>query len=213
MNEQAHAGLRLQGSIVGLGESAEQEIASRWQFTAVMDYIYSGVGCPTPEEPNKPYPTLTVNDLTTANGKRYSEVYLTHIEWADYLEQKRTLHEAELVLVTAQMDEIARGIRVNMRKSCTRKNAKGALKLPTTTEMDDEIGEDPQYKELARKKAFLKAVLLVLTGICSGRVAYNSLISRQVEIRRQDWENQNRSGSIQGKRGVPNEGREPRRQT
>jgi len=205
----SHTGLQLQSDVVGLGESAEEAIRQRWDFSVVMDYIYRGVGCPTPEEPDSPFPTLSAKDLTTTDGKKYSETFLRHIEWADFLEQRKAVLEAEKILVTAEMKEIARGIRINMRKMCKRTNARGAPKPPSSLEMEDEIGEDPRYKELAHKEAFLTSVLTVLEGVVKGRTAYNSLISRQVEIRRQDFENQNRAGNIQGRRGIPNE-REPR---
>jgi hypothetical protein len=206
----SHSGLLLERTVVGLGEHQEHEISERWRFEAITDYIYKVLGLPIPVEPTNPYPNLTIEDLTTTDGKRYSTVYLHQIEWSSWVGKKKGEVEARLVLVDAEMKEISRGIRVNMRKHCTRKNAKGQPKPPTGQEMEDEIGEDPRYKELSREQAFLAALLKMMNSEATAQDAKAGLISRQVEIRRQEFDNNNRSGSIQGRRGIPNAEREPR---
>lgn len=211
INPPNHSGLRLDNTVIGLGEQQEREISERWKFEAITDYVYKTLGLPMPTEPVNPYPDLTIDDLTTTDGKRYTTKFLHQIEWAGWTGRKTGEVEAKLILVKAEMEEIARGIRINMRKHCTRKNAKGQPKPPTAQEMEDEIGSDLRHKELFREHAFLTALLKMLNSEEKAQEAKTGLISRQVEIRRQEFDNTNRGGSIQGKRGIPNSDREPRR--
>lgn len=197
-------GLHLEEVVDGVGATEEEDVRQQWSVTSeVTEYLHMELGCPIPKEPLFDYPEMKPSDLTTPNSDKYMELYGKRTAWLSYLRQRLAENQASLLEVEAEMSDISRRIRTSERKHNQRATAKGGLKAPSQAEMDDKIGRNPRYKELLRRKLFLKQVIFRLGARVDGTGDEQALHSRSVEIRRQEFEGSNRTSNIRGSRGIP----------
>jgi hypothetical protein len=197
-------GLHLDEVLDGVGATEEEDIRQQWSVTSkVTEYLHMVVGCPIPKEPLFDYPEMTPKALTTTDSNAYMELYEKRTAWLTYLRQKLAEHQARLLEIEAEMDDIGRRIRTSERKHNQKTTAKGGLKAPSAQEMTDKIGRNPRYRELQTEKLFQKEVVLRLGARVDGTGDEQALHSRTVEIRRQEFEGTTRNSNVRGARGVP----------
>lgn len=205
--QQPHGGLRLPSVVPGVGASKEREINARWQvYEKVLDYLSMEVGIVSPVEPKSAYPELGTDELTTADSHAYTDTFAKLSSWFGYLTEVKARHDAKLLGIKAEMEDIETTIRERLRKTNSRETAKGKPKPPSALEMSDAIAKDTRYTELAVDRLFQEEVLLILNARIEKCERELRLISRQVEIRRLDFEQANRGSNIQGRGGLPNTG-------
>lgn len=204
IREPHHGGLQLEGILNDIGESEENQIHADWDITQkVTDYLHLTLGCPMPTEPNFDFPMLKPNTLSTASSEQYLDLYTRRTGWLSFFREKLAEHKSILLAIEAEMDDISRRIRTSARKYKQRQTTKGTTKPPSTAEMADDIGNDPRYKELQQQRIYHKAVIVRLEAKLEGADGEQALQSRAVEIRRQDFDQNNRNSSIRGPQGVP----------
>ena len=89
-------------------------------------------------------------------------------------------------------------IRTNMRKNSLKKTRSGESKAPPAQEMEDAINADTRYLELKQKLLLQKQILKRLNARVETLDREIRLTSRQVEIRRQEFDNTGRSPTARG---------------
>lgn len=197
-------GLRLPSTMAGVGESAGKEIHTEWStYERAKRMLEEEYGMAPPQEPNWPAPDLTLDDLTKSVGKDYTEKYMQLTGWYGYLSEVKSRVVAQILELENEMRQIEATMRQNMRDRTTRTTAKGEAKAPPAQEMDDKIRLDPRYKELGIKKQGFEQVASMLTSRINKHEYEIKLMSRQVEIKRTEWEHAGREGGINGNRGAP----------
>lgn len=201
---QPHGGLRLPSRVPGIGASKEKEINERWRiYDRVLEYLSMEVGIVAPVEPRSAYPELGTEELTTADSHAYTDTFAKLSQWFGYLTEVKARHDAKLLGIKAEMDDIETTIRDRLRNTKSRETAKGKPKPPSALEMSDAIAKDTRYMELSVEKLFQEEVLLILNARIEKCERELRLISRQVEIRRLDFDLATRNSNIQGRGGLP----------
>ncbi len=205
--EEAHGGLRLETIPIGVGASKEEEIHNRWVlYPTVVHDLMVKVGLHDPVEPQFDCPELTAGDLTTPDSREYTERYAQINSWFGYLSEVTARYTAQLREVEAEMEDIESNIRDRMRKQSTRTTGRGVPKPPGTEEMKDAVNLDPRYLELKTKQLYLQQARGLLQARVDRIERDLKLISRQVEIRRQEFDQNNRGSAIAGRGGLPRPG-------
>lgn len=197
-------GLRLPSTLAGVGETAQQEIHSRWStYENAKHYIETVVGLKPPEEPKWAEPVLTLQGLTESTGKDYTEMYMQVTGWFGYLGDIKARVSAQILERDREMKFIEAKMREAMRDRSDRTTKTGDRKAPPAGEMDDKILLDARYSTLGIEKQGFEQVVSMLNARITKLEYEIKLISRQVEIKRTEFEHANREGGINGQRGVP----------
>lgn len=212
MNQQPPTGvLDLGGELIdGVGATEEEEIHGFWTVSdAVTSYLEMQLGCPPPKEPDVSYPELKIGDLTTSNSIKYTEAFARRTAWLGYLWTVLADHEAKLLELEVEMQDIERRIRTNLRKTSTRTTRSGEQKPPPAHEMEDTVGKNLRHRELKKEALFHKELIKRLSARVNALVEAQKLTSRQVEIRRQEIDLNGRGSRINGTGGIPVSGGQP----
>ncbi len=200
----AHRGLSLNGPITGVGESVAQEIEQEWEsFPDVMQYLEEKLALVPAREPEFALPPLKVEDLTTPDSKAYTEAYAQRVAWFGFFLEHKAKHDAIVLELEAKMSVIETRIRTDMRKNNKRVTKDGSAKEPSTAAMEDAVNGDPHYLDLKKKLVTHKQALKLLNARCENLDREIKLTSRQVEIRRQEFDNSTRSPSLRGQLPAP----------
>jgi hypothetical protein len=168
-----------------------------------MELTLTRMGFPPVEQPSHSRPVLTPEILTTPDSRQYTEVYWRLEAWHDYAFNTMARIKAILVQVANEKNQIERSIRKDAAQPSADGEAKEKL---SKQEMDDLIAEHPRYHELSYEEQKLEQQKILLQSHVESLERDLKLVSRQVEIRRQDID--------QGKRAtnLPSHGRYGRRE-
>lgn len=198
------SGLRLPSTIAGVGETAQEEIHTQWStYEWAKEFLERQYGLVPPQEPNWAPPELTLKDLTESIGKDYTEKYMQITGWFGYLAEVKSRVNAQILELDNEMKQIEASMRENMRAMSSKTTKSGEPKAPPAQEMEDKIRLDPRYKELGVKKQGFEQMATMLTSRINKHEYEIKLMSRQVEIKRTEFDHASREGGISGNRGAP----------
>ena len=199
-----HGGLYIPPGMDSVGERDETAIHQRWEYAGeITNYLENDLGIPPTTEPSFPCPTLSADDLTTPDSTAYTTRYAEFMAWYTFLTEILASHESSLLEVNYEMDDIASHLRESLRKNSNKTTKGGETKPPGAAEMEDRIQTNPRYVILKQKKLRLTELTKRLGAKSESLYRQIQLLSRQVEIRRQNFDGGNRGGNVQGRGGVP----------
>jgi hypothetical protein len=180
-------GLLLPPVIADLGSEQEQQIQQNWETIDNVELDVSRAGISPIPKPQHMCPSLTHEMLMATANDKYTENMLMIKAWKDYVEERYGRIKARQLEVENEMAEIARGIRLSIMSQQTDKKTKD----PGYAKKDripDLIASNPRYVDLKLKLQTLKQEELVLEPRLSALSGDLRIISRTVELRRQEWE-------------------------
>lgn len=194
--------LRIPENLGGVGASTEQAIHQDWDtYSSVVRELEMKYGFPAPKEPDFNAPTLSVEDLTEAQGREYTEKYLHFTSWFNYTSQVVAYHQAKLLQLENEMKQIEAKMREGMRERSSRTTKGGEKKPPPLAEMADIIRLDPRYTELGQQRQWHEQVLYISRTNAAAYESSVKLISRQIEIKRMEFEQASRENNLNGRQG------------
>jgi hypothetical protein len=164
---------------VGPGQTKEEFIHSKWDTFDEMELILAQAGFAPVEKPIFSQPRLTTEVLTTPDSHRYSEIYLQIEAWHNYAYNYKSRLQALQVGFENEMNEIERDVRTTAM-AATRAKKLSAIALKDTVEAN------PRYGELKIEHQKLEQQRLLMQSHVDSLERDLKLVSRQVEIRRQD---------------------------
>jgi hypothetical protein len=203
--EAAHGGLRIPSGMADVGLTAEAAIHKRWEYYKdVIMYTENELGIAPPKEPDFPCPVLTAEDLTNPDSKTYTERFSEFNAWYVYLSEVLARHEAKQLEFVAEMKDIEASLRESFRRTSQKKTRTGESKAPPAAEMEDKILTHARHVELRQLDLRKMETIKIVSSKVKSLERSLALLSRQVEIRRQSFDGNNRSSSIQGRSGPSN---------
>lgn len=177
-------GLRIP-SIVGPGAEEEEGTHNKWDTFDDVELEMTMMGFPPVPMPSYTCPELTSDMLTTANSKKYTETYQQMESWFNYAANTLARMKALQLQIANEMNKIGRLV-----KEGAPVDDKG--KKPSVGTLIDMVENHPRYEELKledqkweQKKQILQSHVVRLEKDLK-------LLSRQVEIRRQENDMGNR---------------------
>lgn len=179
----------------GLGVPKTKLTELRDMFTTneeVEQYLRQ-LGVHDQAQPNFELPVVTVEALTTTNSNEYSALFARQLAWYNYLTPLLANVTVRLLQAKNILDvveaEIKEGIN-NENKHLPKKERMGV------SEVNTKVTIHPSYQEAlleVQKMTQYKARISAMAEVAERNMA---VISRQVEIRRQEIEGNQREGSM-----------------
>ncbi len=187
MNEE-YRGLDLgEEALATVSETEAEEIHRQWDmYPQVLGYLEQEIALVAPKEPDFACPPLQVGDLTTNDSNKYTETYVQRVSWFGFYSEKKAEHDAVVLGIEAEMNDIETRLRNLMRKNNQNKTRAGEAKMPSAQTMEDKINSDPRYIDLKQKLVYHRQILKRLNARVETLDRELKLTSRQVEIRRQE---------------------------
>jgi hypothetical protein len=183
--------------VSGVGEKEGQDIHNRWQtYQEVKKYIENDLGFAPAAEPEFPCPQLTTDKLTTPDSKSYTETYAELLAWWQYASEKLAHVKAELLEVEDEMDDITVITRKRIRKEDKNKKKDQRLSL---ADISDTIESDIRFIELKQRKQTLAQFKEILGTRTVSIERSLKVISRQVEIRKLDFDQSQVASGMPGR--------------
>lgn len=174
-------GMRLKGP-VGIGAAQQQAIHNEWDTFDKNEAFLARMGFPPLAQPEVSCPQVTDEILTTADDKLYTETYAALVSWRNYCQNLYSRIEAKAMDVVDELKVLA----IDLKRGAKLAASSTGDKKPTKDELDEMLWLDPRYKELKRLEHDFAQQLRLLRPQVDSLNKGVDLMSRQVEIRRQE---------------------------
>jgi hypothetical protein len=169
----------------GVGSRLEQELHNIWDTFDLMELKLTQDGFEPMEKPNYNRPTLAPGMLASANGHQITELHEKFGAWHSYAANLLSRIRA----ATTQVDNEMTVLAIRLRKGALEASKRaGNKKKPTAKEIEDDVKLDPRYQELMLEKQKYDQQRFIMDSHVESLTRELRIISRQVEIRRQDLE-------------------------
>lgn len=179
---------------VGLSTGEVHQILSRFATLEDVEKNLANMGFPS-ERPRPKFdlPDITVETLTRFTNDQYSEIYSQLLAWFNYLVPIHADVKAGLLQAQNQLDLVEASVKKRLTDVNKNKN-KGEGKL-SAEEVRTEVLVDPTYQAALLEVQTRKQMLLKLDAYWE--IADRSLrvVSRQIEIKKIEFDSSNRDGN------------------
>lgn len=172
---------------VGLGETEQNRTHHQWDTSGYVLDRLKMEGFWTMETPTYELPQITPEMLTTADNTYYTTVYAQQLAWFNYATQILAKAKVEVLQTKNEMDMIESRMRKDFRD--TAKNS--GIKVPSEQTIQDEINLDLRYSELRLYGQKMEQYKIMLDTFAEGIERGLKVISRQVEIRKMEIDQNN----------------------
>jgi len=197
MTEGTDLTLRLPQAL-GPGEMEEELITQSWNTFDDIELELTMMGFEPLEKPKHSRPQLTLEILATPNSREYTEIYLKVEAWHNFAFNTMARIKAIMIGLQNEQNDIARSIR----KEAAAPDPQGAKKPKANkASIEDLIEDHPRYRELTFMMQQYDQKKIILQSHVDSLDRDLKMVSRQVEIRRQDLDNGKRGGNISGHGG------------
>jgi hypothetical protein len=185
---------------LGLGKTALAETHSRWStFTNVAAQLErKGVGSEL-EEPGFACPQVTEEDLLTEDARHFTRIYHHVLAWFEYVTTIYARTRAQLLQYENELEVVAAARRKKLREE--NKSVPKADRM-SAKEIEDEVLTDIDYQRVMLDAQQLRQSKIIVEAVVENLDRSLKVISRQVEIKRQERES-SRTGSNFNYRGGP----------
>lgn len=179
----------------GLGAAKTKLVELRDMFTTTneVEQYLRQLGVHDQAQPTFELPVVTVEALTTTNSNEYTSLYARQLAWYNYLTPLLANVAVRLLQAKNILDVVEAEIKegINVENKQLPKNEK-----MTVSEVNTKVTIHPSYQEAlleVQKMTQYKARIGAMAEVAERNM---TVISRQVEIRRQEIEGNQREGSM-----------------
>lgn len=165
----------------------QQNIHSQWDTIGAIEGEIAMKGFVPMDTPLYECPQITEELLTTADHDAYTAAFTQQLAWFNYASQVLAQATSHLLQYENEMEMIESRLRTTFREEISG----GTRSKMTKEEMQDEINLDKRYGELKLGAQKYKQKKIQLQAYVEGIERGLRVISRQIEIRKMEME-QNR---------------------
>jgi hypothetical protein len=189
----------------GLGQQAEQELHEVWDTFDNAEVILTKNGFAPMDKPNFNKPQINAGSLHQLTGQDLTQLFETVVAWHGYANNLA----ARLKGGALQCENEKRFLAVELKRGMLRAASASKEKAPSDKKMEQDILLDPRYKEITIKEQLLEQQRYQMDAWVDTLTEYRKMVSRQVEIRRQELEGTSGGGGYRPNQSpnVPNGGR------
>lgn len=185
---------------LGISVTELEAIQRKFTTQATVEADLKAMGIEDPKQPAYALPELDAKLLTTLDSNEYTEMYTRQLAWSNYLTPILAKVLSGLVEAENQMVLIKAKIEETIREQNKLKTKEDRL---NTDDIKNAVLNDPVYQEAMLESQSLKQYKLRLEAAHEIAGRNLKLLSRQVEIRRQDLDSQIAEGGIGNRFGQP----------
>lgn len=180
---------------IGAGEEKTTAIRQHWDTIAGVESEIAEKGLADHARPNEVCPELTAAILTGPDSKQYTEVYVLLNSWFSYMGELLAQVKARVV----QYQNMQSILEAQTRKAAKEIATSAGVKKPSEAELNERLLLNPEYLEVTHELQKYQQAKIVLDAKVDNIERSLRLISRQVEIRRQDIEQQRTGAGLPGR--------------
>ncbi len=180
---------------VGVGEEKKKQIQGEWDTADAVEIGIRDRGFPDHTQPTFDCPEIDINLLTNPDSKQYSEAYSRLLGWFTFASEALAQLQVRVLQYENMQDIIAAQTRQTAREQSDQQGAK----KPTAEEMKDRLLRNPEYLDITLNLQKYQQGMIIMSAKVEGLERTLRLISRQIEIRRLDIEQQRTSTAIPGR--------------
>ncbi len=170
---------------IGVGAAEQTAIKTEWSTADTEIARFGAQGFLPFAQPQFACPTLSVDLLTTKSANDYTKAYVEILAWFTYASDILAQIEAHILELKNMRDILA---------AQTRRAARATVpgeKKPTAQEQEDRLLLSVEYQETLKELQKYEQGRLLFKARVDGIETSLRVISRQVEIRRQEIEGTN----------------------
>ena len=182
---------------VGLGTGDLSSSKKMFSTMEQSDEYARRVGAVTGSKPIEAIPSVTAEMLSDADPRTYSAHYAQQLAWYNYLTPILAELKGDLLQAENTLEMI--GARIKRGLYDQNKVVHKSEKM-TADEIDVEIKNDPDYRDALIRVQELSQKKLLIDAAVSNVERNLKVVSRQVEIRKLEFDSSNREGGVQGVR-------------
>ena len=181
---------------IGISMSELEEIQDRFNTQDRVEEDLKALGIHDASKPSSPLGEITAELLNTTDSRQYTEMYSNQLAWSNYLNPILARVSAGLLQFENQMKLIEAKIRETCREMNKTREKNEKL---SADEISNEVLNDPTYQGSMLEAQKLKQYKLSLEAMAEVAGRNMKVVSRQVEIRRQDLEGPGRQENMPGR--------------
>ena len=179
-------GLAIDGP-VGAGIQVEQEVHDLWNtFDAVECHLIK-LGVQPVEKPNYPRPRLAPGLLESGSARDISDLQIKYGAWHSYIANLLGRVRALNTQVANEMTILT----IRLKKDMVQNALANKQRKPSDKQLEVDSKLDPRYQELMLQKQKLEQQIQLLEPHNNDLGRELRIVSRQVELRRQELEHLN----------------------
>ena len=187
--------------VVGPSASQEEDIHELWSTFEEIELMMTKSGFDVINKPQVSCPEITAELLTTSNTNLYTEAYAAIQAWYNYAYHTMSRLDAKLIEVDNERGDIDRSLR-EQAQGTKITGANGKLRQMKAEEVKTMIASNPRVRELTLENQRLNQQKMLLDGHLKKLGRDLKLMSRQIEIRKEDKDGW-RGGNNMGARATP----------
>jgi len=176
-------GLNIDGS-VGLGERLQEELHNVWDTFDDSELKLTQLGFPPVNKPGSARPHIEPGTLNRLNGAQLTEIFEQVGAWQDYATNLLSRFRGYL----QQIDNEKKVLTARLRQGAIQAAMQSGEKKPPEKEIEQNVLLDPRYQELMQEEQKVEQQRFQMEGHVDSLNRQLKLVSRQVEIRRQELE-------------------------
>lgn len=186
--------------IIGPGRSEEEAIKKEWStYDAVFESLEEQ-GFHVPSKPNFPPPEINSEDLLTDNNSHFTTMYSKVLSWHNYAKTAYAQVRANLLELQNMLELKSAEIRKECKEyNKTVKKGEGF----SAADIEDEVLVHVTQKKLRLEAQKWEQKKLILDALVENLERTMRVISRQVEINRQEIEGETIKNNMGGRGGPP----------
>jgi hypothetical protein len=185
---------------LALGQQQQEEIHQRWSTSYQVMSEVTSWGFPQLAAPPCRCPPLTAEILNSSDTKQYTEVYSQLLAWHHYADNILAWINAELLELANEMKRV----ELEIKDEAIRLHKASQQKKPPKSSLDDLYKKHPRWVELNLREQVSKQRKFFMGSHVERLERDLALISRQVEIRKEDILGQRINNNMPGRGMYPN---------
>lgn len=182
---------------LGAGEAQTNRIKNHWDTIGAVEAEIEAKGLVDHARPIEACPELTAEILTGPDSRQYTEIYVLLNAWFTYTGELLAQVRARII----QYSNMQSILEAQTRKTARDISEGAGVKKPSEAEFNERLLLNPEYLEVTHELQKYQQAKIYFDARVESLERSLRVISRQVEIRKLDVEQQ-RTGA-----GMPGRGR------
>jgi len=181
-----------------IGETSVVKAAERWNTLPQVEADLKAKGIPEIVAPDVEYKPVTKEQLLSADISEYTAMYVNQLRWFNYANRVLADCKAELLQVTNQINDLEAEVKKKLRELKTEGKKLGVVEIKEQAENDEGT------LDLRQRKQYLEQSKLKLEAWVEECDESKKVVSRQIELRREEGQGGRREGNLTaGNHGPP----------
>lgn len=162
----------------------ESQLREQWDTFDSVELELTKRGFSPIEQPKIIKPVITPDIIRTVDQNLYSDIYNALRAWYEYASNTLARIQSVMLSIKNEKKEYERVAKKSIIKDAI---ARGATKRPSKEVLKEMVEDTPRYRDLSIEEQKYEQQEILMTSYAKSLFSDMSFISRNVEIRKQDY--------------------------